>query len=186
MDAMARGEENKTILIVDNDPEVRIVLRGLIERMGYEAFLADRASEALRIMERESVDALLLDIHMPGPHGHHMLRFLKKRNRIVPPTVVVSGYLNKELIPELISLGVSGVVAKPFRFQRLYEEINRALAVTEIEAKVCSACGHPFQLNDQFCRKCGRDIVSSQKCSVCGEACGEEDRFCGKCGQVLK
>ena len=67
---MESGRENKTILIVDNDRPVRETMQEIIQAMGYEVLTADRASGGIQLIERVSVDVLLLDIHMPGPHGH--------------------------------------------------------------------------------------------------------------------
>ena len=183
---MARDGGKKTILVVDNDQDVRDMLRELISHMGHNVLTADRAYQALQIIEQESVDVLLLDIHMPGPHGHHLLRFLKNRKKPVPSTIVVSGYLNRELIPELIGLGVTGIMAKPFNPQRLRQEIDRVLGRLSEEAKFCTQCGHSLQPGDRFCRNCGRDLILRQKCSKCGADYELGDHFCGKCGKKLK
>lgn len=183
---MESDRENKTILVVDDDRPVREAMQEIIEAMGYEVLTADRASEGIQVIERASVDVLLLDIHMPGAHGHHMLRFLKERNKPIPPTIVVSGSLKGDLLPELIQLGVNGIVAKPFTAHRLRTEIDRLLGKVSEEAQFCTQCGQPLQPGDQFCRSCGENVALRKACSGCGEAYEPEDRFCGKCGMKFE
>jgi CheY-like chemotaxis protein len=86
----------KTVLIVDNDKAVREVLARTVKRMGHQMVEVERATRAIEILTDRTVDAMLLDLHMPGPQGQDLLQFLRKRNMTVPPTIVVSGYLNKE------------------------------------------------------------------------------------------
>ena len=117
---MSKLGKNKRVLIVDYDRDVRDILQALITHLGRDGLTAQRALDAVKIIGSKPIDLLLLGIRMPGPHGHHLLTYLKKRNKSVPPTIVGSGFLEEELIPELIRLGVNGTVAKPFDPKRLY------------------------------------------------------------------
>ena len=184
---MGNEEGTKTVLIVENDQDVREVLQTLVAHMGYHAITADRASQALKVIESTPVDLLLLDIHMPGPHGHHLLTYLKNRKKAVPPTIVVSGYLYKELIPELIHLGVTGIVAKPFSPARLMEEMERAVSGFEQKGRLCcSGCGRPLRAGDLFCRSCGNRVPLDLKCPLCGKELQPGDVFCGSCGRKIE
>ena len=60
----------------------------------------------MSVLSEPQVEAMLLDLHMPGRHGWGLLRFLQKRNVSAPPTIVVSGFLNNDSIYSLIDLGV--------------------------------------------------------------------------------
>lgn len=179
-------EGNKMILIVENDQDIQDMLRALIEHMGHVALVADRASRGIKVIESTPVDLLLLDIHMPGPHGHHMLSYLKNRNKRVPPTIVVSGYLDKELVPVLIRLGVNGILAKPFNSQRLREEIDRVLGRVSKGRRLCPRCNQPLQPEDQSCGSCGNEVALRQKCHRCDAEYGPEDRYCGGCGLKIE
>jgi DNA-binding response OmpR family regulator len=180
------SEGRKTILIVENDQDIQDTLREFVEHMGHVALVADRASRGIKVIEGTPVDLLLLDIHMPGPHGHHMLTYLKNRNRRIPPTIVVSGYLDKELVPTLVRLGVSGIVAKPFNSQRLREEIDRVLGRASRGSRLCLRCGQPIQPGDQFCRGCGNEAALRQRCHRCDAEYEPEDRYCGGCGLKIE
>jgi len=179
-------EGARTILIVENDQDIQYTLRKLIEHMGHVALVADRASRGIKVIESTPVDLLLLDIHMPGPHGHHMLTYLKNRNRPIPPTIVVSGYLDKDLVPMLIRMGVNGIMAKPFNSQRLREEIDRVLGRVSAGRRLCPRCGQAIPPSDQFCRSCGNESALRRKCPGCGAECDPEDRYCGGCGYKIE
>ena len=88
---------------------------------------AKDARECLEVLDREVVDLILLDIHMPGPRGNQLLKFLRERRQILTPVIVLSGYLQKDVVHEVSGLSVSGVLAKPIRVKRLTEEIHKAL-----------------------------------------------------------
>lgn len=66
------------IMVVDDDPDMRLVLRRLLEREGYEALEAENGEECLREAENKKPDMILLDIMMPGLDGWEVCRMLKE------------------------------------------------------------------------------------------------------------
>ena len=176
----------KTVLIVDNDKTVRDTMSQIVQRMGYECLSVERATRAAAIITEEKVDAMLLDLHMPGPHGDHLLAHLKRRSVPIPPTIVVSGYLHEDRIGPLLEFGISGIIAKPFEVKRLMDELTRILEGEEVRSyRYCPQCGTPSQLEDQFCRRCACSLQRELACAKCGKACEPGDRFCGGCGSPL-
>ena len=176
----------KTVLIVDNDKAVRSTMRRVVEKMGYRAVEAERATRAVPFIRDGEADAILLDLHMPGPHGDHLLSFLKNNHIPIPPTIVVSGYLQEDRIGALIQFGVCGIVAKPFEVKRLMDELRRALEGEEKNGCLfCSQCGTDARPDDRFCRQCGVLLERESLCSSCGSQCQPGDRFCGNCGTRL-
>jgi len=120
------------VLIVDNDAAIRRILTKIVESMGLRAVTVERATRALQVLDEQPIAAMLLDLHMPGPHGDDLLRLLRKREQrdgaATPPVIVVSGYLQRERLRGLLRLGVQAVVAKPFDLSRVERELQRALA----------------------------------------------------------
>ena len=114
------------ILIVDDEPELRIVLKEVIENLGCTCLEAGKATEALSLIKKFRVDLLLLDIQMQGASGIDMLKVLRRRHLHIP-TIVISGYITQGIATELATLGVQGVVAKPFTPTRLTQEIHKIL-----------------------------------------------------------
>lgn len=114
------------ILVVENSLEYRLLLQRVIEGMGYEAQVADRATTAWRLIGAEPAALLLLDIKMPPLHGHEFLKYIRRRG-CTTPAIVISGYLTPEVLQQLRGLGVRRIVAKPFKIQRLATEIHEAI-----------------------------------------------------------
>lgn len=176
----------KRILIVDDDVIVRQLLQQIVESMGHEAITAERASRARRVLEETAVDAMLLDLQMPGAHGDHLLSFMRKRNAPLPPTIVISGYLQRDRTGPLIRLGIEGIIAKPFRVQRVIDELERVLSARPDSHFVyCTACGTAAAESDRQCRKCDKHLERSYACPVCESLQGSGARFCSQCGEAL-
>ena len=176
----------KSVLIVENDKAVRDVLARLVSRMGHEMIVVERATRAVSVLSERSVDAMLLDLHMPGPHGQDLLRFLQKRDISAPPTIVVSGFLNNDAIASLIDLGVCGIIAKPFQPDRLMSELERVLEGGEQGGLLfCPQCGTFARSGDRFCRECGDTLKRERTCPACQTVCNTDDKFCGNCGDEL-
>ena len=178
-------EQQKTVLIVDNDEEMRNVMGTVVLKMGHRALAVGRATRAVPIIEK-GVDAVLLDLHMPGPHGDHLLSYLKSNKIPIPPTIVVSGYLDREVVGPLAKLGVSGIIAKPFEVRRLMDELGRVLEGREEDRMAfCPACGCTPRVDDRFCRKCGVSLERMYHCPQCETPYAPGNRFCGNCGAQL-
>lgn len=176
----------RTILIVDDDRLVRETLRQIAESMGHEAIMVERATRARQVLEEQSVDAMLLDLQMPGGHGDQLLMYLKKRQARIPPTIVISAFLNRGRIGPLIGLGVEGIVAKPFRVNRIVEELERVLSsAPDAHFVYCTQCGTAAPESGQQCRKCDAHLERTFSCPVCDTLHGPGARFCSQCGERL-
>lgn len=114
------------ILVVENSLEYRALLQRVIEGMGYEACIAERATTAWRLISAAPAALVLLDIKMPPLHGHDFVRFIRQRG-CAAPVIAISGYLTPEVLQQLQRLGVRRVIAKPFKIQRLANEIHEAI-----------------------------------------------------------
>lgn len=176
-------EPTKTVLIVDNDSGVRDLMSKVVEKMGYEPVCVDRAIRAAQYIMGNKVDAILLDLHMPGPHGDDLLAHLKRRCVPIPPTIIVSGYLHEESIGALLKFGVSGIISKPFETKRLMDELRRVLDGDSRSRYVfCPKCGTKSESDGRFCRQCGSSLDRELICSGCAAEYGPGDRFCAMCG----
>lgn len=70
-----------TILVVDNEPKIRDLVRLILEEAGYEVFTASYPNEAIRKAEDEIPDFTLLDAVMPVKNGFEVDKYLKLKNR---------------------------------------------------------------------------------------------------------
>ena len=121
---MTAAAQTLKILIVDDNPELRKMLGEILEREGYQIKSTDKAKEALSAIERGDADLLLLDLNMPGVSGFDLLKLIRRRHFPIP-IIVVSAYISETVAKDLAGVGVQGMVAKPFKKDRIAEEIQR-------------------------------------------------------------
>ena len=118
------SDTEKVILSIENDTSVRETIVAIIQSLGYTCLEAPNAFRAWDILKERVVDLILLDIHMPGARGNQFLRFIRDRD-IHTPVIVISGYLQEEVIKEVAGMEVKAVMPKPIRVARLAEEIQK-------------------------------------------------------------
>ncbi|MBI2951136.1 response regulator [bacterium] len=119
-------EALKTILTVENDKDFREMLVDIINSLGYQPIEAKDAREGIRILQKQDVDLMLLDIHMPGIRGTDLLKHLRSKGRQIP-VIVVSGYLQKDVFEEIREMNVRAALTKPISVKRLTDEIQKVL-----------------------------------------------------------
>ena len=102
----------RTVLVVDDEPHIRTVLRGYLEADGYRVLESGTGEDALDIAGRESPDLVLLDIMLPGVDGLEVLRRLRAVSQV--PVILVTA--RAEELDTLIGLavGADDYVTKPF------------------------------------------------------------------------
>jgi CheY-like chemotaxis protein len=100
------------ILIVDDEPRVAEVLASSLAKEGHQADVAHSGEEALQCCASLDLDALFLDVSMPGMSGLDVLAEVKRRRPSLP-VVVITGHATPEQIDEVKRLGVVDVIAKP-------------------------------------------------------------------------
>ncbi len=118
-----------SILVVDDDPIVRNVVREHLRRNGYTVIETASGEEALEVVGKQHVDAVLLDLCMPGMSGWETLERLKKNGQTADiPVVVLSVLSPATRTPDVPT--TQGWVQKPFHETLLLTEISRALHPT--------------------------------------------------------
>ncbi len=131
------------VLIVDDEPDILLMLRVSLEADGYETALAADGESALRRMERESFDLVLLDVMMPVMDGWGVLEALQT-NPSPPRVIVVSAKSGERDLVRAIRLGAADYVTKPFSLESLSGLIASVLtwSPSELAAHQESAIGH--------------------------------------------
>ena len=115
----------KKILVVDDEPNMRELLREELEEEGYEVEAAENGEEALKKFSSGDYDLVILDIEMPGMNGLEVagkIREMKKDARIILLTAY-SHYRS-----DLSSWAADEYVVKSFNFEELKEKVKKLLS----------------------------------------------------------
>lgn len=114
------------VLVVEDDPDLLVVLRVNLESAGLEPILASDGSTAISRIEGERPDAVLLDMMLPGIDGWQVLSDLHGLGDPVP-IVVCSAKKNPEDMERARELGAHAYIVKPFDIDRLLDAIVEAV-----------------------------------------------------------
>ncbi|MBW3587996.1 MAG: response regulator transcription factor [Actinobacteria bacterium] len=124
------------ILVVDDEPAILQMLKMNLEMEGYEAILAGDGETAIKRIEFEQPDIVLLDIMMPALDGWQVLQRLQEMSLSKPPKVlVVTAKGGEHDVSKVFELGAVDYIAKPFDVEDLLERVKKVLARTEIETE---------------------------------------------------
>ena len=115
------------ILVVDDEPQIRDLLRRFFTKKNYTVVTAETGAECLAILKKEEIDAVLLDFAMPGMTG---LEALQKIQALHPglPVVMVTGETDEDLAKAMLEEGAFDYVMKPMNFDYLERTIYLKLA----------------------------------------------------------
>lgn len=125
---------NPKVLIVDDEDDIRKLLKRVLEKKGYEAVEARDGQEALSAVREHSPDVILLDAMLPEVHGFDICRRIKgsKRYGHIPIIMVSAVYRGWRFAEDLrASYGIAAFLEKPFKINEIIEAVEAALAGTE-------------------------------------------------------
>jgi two-component system, NtrC family, nitrogen regulation response regulator NtrX len=121
-----------SILIVDDEPSILKSLVGLLSDEGFEVLTALNGYEALKIIDAESPDLVLLDIWMPGIDGIETLKQIKKDNPFIQ-VIIITGHGTIETAVQATKLGAFDLIEKPLSIDKIILGINNALNFRRLE-----------------------------------------------------
>jgi CheY-like chemotaxis protein len=131
----------KTVLIAEDNPTNRELLRELLEIRGYTVAEACNGKEALAMVEAALPDILLLDIGMPVLDGFGVVRKLRENPRLSSlPVVAVTAYAMQGDREKIMSSGFDGYLSKPVNSSSLVHELDRLLANPTTESAPSARC----------------------------------------------
>ena len=115
-----------TVLVVDDEAQIRNSLRGILAEEGLRVLEAEDGRQALELIEREHPELVILDIWMPEMDGLQLLQQLHD-GAPGPEVVMISGHGNIETAVRATKLGAFDFIEKPFSLDALLRVVNRAL-----------------------------------------------------------
>ena len=122
----------KTILIVDDEPEILKTVHSILADEGYEVAEARDGQEALKGIEEDLPDLVLLDIWLPGINGMEVLGQIKNNHPDLP-VIMISGHGTIETAVKATKLGAFDFIEKPLSWERLTVAVQKAIAFSRLE-----------------------------------------------------
>jgi two-component system KDP operon response regulator KdpE len=152
------------ILVVDDEPQIRRLLRNTLERADYDVVLAADAREAMRMLGIDKPDAVLLDLGLPDRDGLELIPLIKARSDAA--LIIVSA---REATAEKVAaldLGADDYVTKPFDTDELLARLRTSLrrrVQASAESQVVKAWDVEIDLVNRLVRKGGEEVHLTPK-----------------------
>jgi DNA-binding response OmpR family regulator len=127
-------DRNGRILIIEDDDEMRSLLKDFVEEEGYEADSVEKGTYAFRKLLAGSFDLIITDIRMPGFSGLEIVPELKKLQPEIP-IIVITAFGSEEVYLKALSRGADAYLAKPIHFSKLRELIREIIFSREKSAR---------------------------------------------------
>ena len=116
------------VLVVDDDPEIREILKEVITRKGFKVITAESGELALEEMGKQHFDLIFLDLVLQGMSGVDALAAIKEKDKKAV-VVIVTGYGDDPIALDAMSLGPLFLIRKPFRTSDIVEVLNAMVRV---------------------------------------------------------
>jgi len=121
------------ILVVDDDKSMRMLFKALLEQEKYIVFTAENGEDALRVMDEEHIDLVILDIMMPKMDGYEFTRTLRKVNNNLPILMVSAKQLPEDKQKGFI-VGTDDYITKPIDNREMLLRVKALLRRAKIAA----------------------------------------------------
>jgi DNA-binding NtrC family response regulator len=165
------------VLVVDDEPDIRHLVKEILEDEGYEVETAESAAAARTARRRRNPDLVLLDIWMPQEDGISLLKEWSGEHGTPFPVVMISGHGTVETAVEATRLGAVDFVEKPLSMGKLLATVEEALAgdataavpTTGAVAEPAELIGHS-QVTRQLREQARRLTATDSRVLVSGEA----------------
>jgi CheY-like chemotaxis protein len=156
------GTKKRTLLVVDDESDLREILAFTFERKGYAVLQAGNAVEAMELVKKNKIDIIISDIRMPGGDGIQLLEEVKKLNPNIPTMLFVTGFADITF-EEAYDKGAEAIFSKPFDTKVLLAAVEKMLLSQEEQwnVKRTPREASQFQINLKY-----KTIDGAQKAHV--------------------
>ncbi|SVD01507.1 uncharacterized protein METZ01_LOCUS354361, partial [marine metagenome] len=116
------------ILIIDDNVDIRNILKDLIDEAGFKTRVAANYNQALKEIDKKLPDVAIIDVKLDkgDNDGIELLLHIKKKNKDIP-VIIISGHANIEMAIKSLKSGAFEFIQKPFDQERLMNFVNRAV-----------------------------------------------------------
>lgn len=135
----------RRILVVDDDPHVRLAIRAWLRHYGFRVAIASGGADGVELLQHSTFDLMIVDVFMPGMHGFEAIRTFHEQAPAVP-LIAISGYAFSEpaaaspdFLRMALSLGATRCLRKPFRPETLLAVIDECLSEKVPHGKYAAA-----------------------------------------------
>lgn len=115
------------VLIVEDEEMIREMMDITLTQAGYRVTTVADGFAALEVLRHQTVQLILLDVHMPRMSGLEVLAKIKRRVKPTPPVLMVTANRNVDTVREAMKLGCAGYIAKPFAPAVLVARVKSAM-----------------------------------------------------------
>jgi two-component system chemotaxis response regulator CheY len=124
---MAGRYTGRAALVVDDDRVARLILRRMLEGLGFEVEESADGLSALRVAARTSIDLVITDLSMPGMDGMEFFRRAREEG-LKAPVIFLTAVGSASEARDALSAGASDFIEKPLRIRKLEEAVHEAMS----------------------------------------------------------
>jgi CheY-like chemotaxis protein len=117
----------KVVLVVEDEPDMRFLLRLMLEHGDYAVEEAVTGEQAIGIVQRGAVDLMVLDMHLPGMNGLAVLQALQQKGLTQIPVLMVTADVDSTLAHQAAAAGAHGFISKTELGDALLDRVNEIL-----------------------------------------------------------
>ena len=126
---------NGRVLVVDDEPDIRRIVRMTLEKAGYDVQEAADGKKAIEVLttgeNRLMLDVIITDIRMPAINGLEAIAYFRKEYPRVP-IIVLTGFPDVEMATSLMGQGIVDYLVKPVEGQRVKAAVAKAMELRDI------------------------------------------------------
>jgi two-component system KDP operon response regulator KdpE len=119
--------DEKTILVVDDDIGIRMMMQKLLESAGYRVITGEEGQSALEAAYDHRPDLVITDMDMPVTDGYKTIHMFHRDSEFQAPVIVVSGVIDMRNAQEVLDAGASAFFQKPVDHTALLNKVSELL-----------------------------------------------------------
>jgi DNA-binding response OmpR family regulator len=116
----------KILICEDNQLAIRTLFY-VLEKEGFSTETAEDGIKAITLLENNSYDLILMDIHLPFHSGLELIKYLRSNLKLNTPVLILSAFSDPQMQRQARELGISGYFVKPLKITDLLEKIRLTL-----------------------------------------------------------